>query len=84
MTIRQLPEDFRQKLRERAAGNGRSMEAEARAILVSVVDPPAPEVVDNSWVDGFLEIGRMLREAGWELEIPPRRDSSRELDLDLR
>jgi plasmid stability protein len=34
LTIRNLPEDVRDKLRIRAAHAGRSMEAEARAILI--------------------------------------------------
>jgi plasmid stability protein len=34
LTIRNLPEDLRDKLRVRAARAGRSMEAEARAILI--------------------------------------------------
>ncbi len=33
MTIRQLDEDLKQRLRLRAASNGRSMEDEARTIL---------------------------------------------------
>ncbi|MGE0732921.1 MAG: Arc family DNA-binding protein [Acidimicrobiia bacterium] len=33
LTIREVDDDLRQKLRERAARHGRSMEAEVRAIL---------------------------------------------------
>lgn len=36
LTIRQLDEDIKSKLRMLAAQNGRSMEAEARAILAAV------------------------------------------------
>lgn len=35
LTIRKLPDDVHARLRVRAATNGRSMEAEVRAILVS-------------------------------------------------
>ena len=39
LTIRNLPEDVRDKLRIRAAHAGRSMEAEARAILARALVP---------------------------------------------
>jgi plasmid stability protein len=35
ITVRNLDDEVRQRLKELAAGNGRSMEAEARAILTS-------------------------------------------------
>jgi antitoxin FitA len=37
LTIRNLPDDVHQGLRARAAANGRSMEAEARAVLATTV-----------------------------------------------
>ncbi len=44
LTIRNLDETVKQKLRLRAARHQRSMEAEARAILSQAVDePPVPE-----------------------------------------
>jgi plasmid stability protein len=39
LTIRNLPEEVHQGLRQRAAANGRSMEAEARVVLSQVVAP---------------------------------------------
>jgi len=39
LNIRNLPDKVHQSLRERAARNGRSMEAEARAILSEVCRP---------------------------------------------
>jgi len=66
VTIRNLPDDVKQDLRERAARNGRSLEDEARRALIALVRPqPAP--VRKS-------IGQMLYEGsrpGVELpEIP--------------
>lgn len=37
ITVRRLDDDVLRRLKERAAGHGRSMEAEARAILTSAV-----------------------------------------------
>ncbi|MCK0162674.1 Arc family DNA-binding protein [Marinobacter sp. S6332] len=45
LTVRNLPDEVHQALRVKAAINGRSMEAEARAILKSAVlagDPSQP------------------------------------------
>lgn len=41
MTIRNLPDDVKQDLRERAARNGRSLEDEARRALIALVRPEA-------------------------------------------
>ncbi|MGO1318885.1 MAG: FitA-like ribbon-helix-helix domain-containing protein [Galactobacter sp.] len=40
LTVRKLPEVTHQALRDRAAKNGRSTEAEVRAILEAAVHPP--------------------------------------------
>jgi plasmid stability protein len=45
LTIRNVPEETRQRLREEAARNGRSMEAEARAILADAMKA-VPKKVD--------------------------------------
>lgn len=42
LTIRNLPDEIRTRLRVRASKNGRSMEAEARAILSGAVNAPPP------------------------------------------
>ncbi|MBH2019481.1 FitA-like ribbon-helix-helix domain-containing protein [Polaromonas sp.] len=42
LTIRNLEETVKQKLRMQAASHGRSMEAEAREILTLAVTRPAP------------------------------------------
>ncbi len=43
LTIRNLPEEIRKRLRVRASRNGRSMEAEARDILASAVNTASTE-----------------------------------------
>jgi len=73
ITIRQLSEEDKQRLRERAAANGRSMEAEAREILRAGLAPeaedvPTPVRVDLSWT--FIEFGGLLD--GQEIDLPPR------------
>lgn len=56
MTIRDLDDEVRDKLRIRAAHNKRSMEAEVRAILIEAVSSP----VERTLVDLLME----MREAG--------------------
>ncbi len=67
LTIRKLPDDIKQDLRERAARNGHSLEEEARRALVASVRPgPARQL---------KSIGEMLYEMsrpGLDLPIPPR------------
>lgn len=57
LNIRNLPEDVHARLRQRAARAGRSMEAEARAILTEVVcGPEAPAAGPDdlqAWVDAL-------------------------------
>ncbi|MFZ1918137.1 MAG: Arc family DNA-binding protein [Terriglobales bacterium] len=69
ITIRQLPETTKRKLRIRAASHGRSMEQEAREILQSAlsqpVEPP-PRDLGKAIRDIFAPLG------GVELKIPPR------------
>lgn len=68
ITIRNLSDDTKRRLRMRAAEHDRSMEAEAREILIAALAPDAPRV-DLSWVEGLIELGE--RFGGIELEIPP-------------
>ena len=70
ITIRQLPETTKRKLRIRAAQHGRSMEQEAREILKSELNKP-----DN--VNPPKDLGKAIRDifaplGGVELEIPRR------------
>ena len=56
MTIRNLDDKVRDKLRVRAAQHGRSMEAEVRAILTEAVASP----VERTMIECLME----LRDAG--------------------
>ena len=76
VSIRNLDERVRERLRVRAACHGRSMEAEIRAILTDAVSEPGevPGLLD-AIVDRFGELG------GVELDIPPRADRVRAADF---
>ena len=73
LTIRNLPSTVKERLRVRAAQQGHSMEAEARAILRSALDaPPRPkETLTGIMRDLFGP------EYGLELEPPPRETERR-------
>lgn len=76
MSIRDLDDDVRDRLRERAAANGRSMEAEVRAILTEAVSEPVdPRGLFVTLIDSFREIG------GVDLDLPPRNTPVRAADL---
>lgn len=69
MTIRNLDDDVRDRLRVRAAEHGRSMEAEIRAILTEAVSSSAERtladlLLDLSEVagDGMFEIPERIRQ----------------------
>ena len=74
MTIRNLDDEVREKLRIRAAHNGRSMEAEVRAILTEAVTSP----VERSFVESLVEFGRLVRETGEPVDFPRRSDPPRD------
>jgi antitoxin FitA len=68
ITIRQLEESTKRKLRIRAARHGRSMEQEAREILKSALihaEKP-PKDLGKAIRDIFAPLG------GVDLQIPPR------------
>jgi plasmid stability protein len=48
LTIRNLPDDIRTRLRVRASSNGRSMEAEARAIIAGAINAPSVNNLPNA------------------------------------
>ena len=56
ITIRQLPLAAKQQLRMRAATNGRSMEAEARTILLEALDR-SPDA-DLTWIEQLMAAGQ--------------------------
>jgi plasmid stability protein len=59
ITVRKLPDEVKQRLRMRAAAHGRSMEAEARSILVEALAPDEPPV-DLTWVEHLIALGEEL------------------------
>ena len=67
LTIRNVPDETKSRLRIRAAENGRSMEAEVRAILDSALgEPEPPENLGQAIQRRFAKFG------GVELELPER------------
>lgn len=77
LVIRDLDDEVKARLRVRAAEHGRSMEAEARAILATAVSGRRPP----------RQLGSHIREQfadvrGVELDVPPRSDPARAPDVD--
>lgn len=67
ISIRNLDDHVKERLRIRAARHGRSMEAEIRAILVEAVrEPNDTDGLFQATLDRLGEIG------GVEFELPPR------------
>ncbi len=67
ITVRNLDDGLKRRLRVRAAENGRSMEQEAREILKQALEEETP----------IKDLGTAIHElfkpfGGVELEIPPR------------
>jgi plasmid stability protein len=81
ITVRQLPDKVKQRLRVRAAENGRSMEAEVREILVNAVAEDEPNV-DLTWVEALIALGDEF--GGIHLEIPPREEIATAWDFGPR
>ena len=72
LTIRDLDEELRARLRLRAATHGRSMEAEVRAILRQALSAPdATDRLGTRVHERFASLG------GVELELPERTDQPR-------
>jgi plasmid stability protein len=76
LMIRDLDDAVKARLRVQAAENGRSMEAEARALLAAAVSGRQPPRKLGSYIrDQFAEIG------GVDLEIPQRHEPARTADF---
>jgi plasmid stability protein len=76
VSVRDLDDDVKERLRMRAAGNGRSMEAEIRAILVKAVNEPKPsEGLLSALMDRFSAL------KGVDLDLPPRDTPARAADF---
>ena len=76
LTIRSIDDDLKQRLRERAAAHGRSMEAEVRAILVDTLSAPPVDRVGTRISDRFRSTG------GVDLDLRGRGEAPRAADLD--
>ena len=76
VSIRNLDEMVRERLRMRAAAHGRSMEAEMRAILIAAVEEPADNKnIVESLVYRFVALG------GADLDLPSRSEPARAADF---
>ena len=77
LSIRDLDDDIRDRLRVRAARNGRSMEAEVRSIITAAVHEPEPEV-------GFAQalMSAFGAAGGVDLELPARTELPRAASFD--
>jgi plasmid stability protein len=65
VSIRDLDDDVKDRLRVRAARNGRSMEAEIRAILTTAVSgPESSRGLFTELLDRFGEIGPPIFRCG--------------------
>ncbi len=76
LTIRDLDEELRTRLRLRAASHGRSMEAEVRAILSETLTRPSDTGGLGTRIrQRFAEVG------GPEIELPVRNERPRAATL---
>lgn len=76
LSIRNIDDDVKERLRVRAAQHGRSMESEVRAILVdAVTEPESRKGLFEALLDQFGRIG------GVDLELPARATPTRAADL---
>ncbi|TIL71010.1 MAG: hypothetical protein E5Y65_23345 [Mesorhizobium sp.] len=66
LTIRNLDDDLKQKLREQAARHGVSMEQEARNLLLKDVAVTKERDGDFVTAEEILEFGRRLQQADFD------------------
>jgi len=76
LTVRNLDDDLKARLRVRAAHNGRSMEAEAREILRASLTTQPRTGLGTLIHERFAGLGLD------ELEIPPREELPRAADFE--
>lgn len=75
VSIRDLDDEVRERLRVRAAQHGRSMEAEIRIILTDAVSPPTDSTgLAQGLLTRFADLG------GVDLELPARTQEPRGVD----
>jgi plasmid stability protein len=76
ISIRNLDDQVKERLRIRAASHGRSMESEIRAILTDAVSRPDESAgLFQMLHDRFSDLG------GVDLELPPRTEPPRWADF---
>lgn len=76
VSIRDLDDEVRERLRVRAAQHGRSMEAEIRAILTDAVSAPTDSTgLAQALLARFGDLG------GVDLELPARSQAPRAANL---
>jgi antitoxin FitA len=79
LTIRNLDDSIKQKLRERAAAHGVSMEQEARTILRLVVERDPGETAPQVEESLMASVDRLKSKYGaFDIELPERSKSVRE------
>lgn len=76
LTIRGLDDETRNRLRVRAARNGRSMEAEVRSILHDLLSPPPEDGL------GSRIHTRFSAAEAFDLEAPARSELPRAAEFD--
>lgn len=76
LTVRNLDDAVKSRLRRRAAENGRSMEAEARAILRDTLLGPTPTQLGTRIHERFAGL------RGDALDLPARTELPRAAELD--
>jgi plasmid stability protein len=77
ITVRNLDDHVKHRLRVRAAQHGRSMEAEVRAIIVEAVGvEDEPKNILMALHERFAELG------GVDLDLPPRNTPPRIVEFD--
>ena len=74
IVVRNVPDEVKARLVERAHRHKRSMEAEVRCILAETLEPA------TSWVETFFQGADRIRAefGGIDLELPERTDMGRE------
>ena len=81
LNIRNLPDEVHRRLRVRAAEHGRSMEAEARAILAAATAPPETALAKARRLQEFVDKlygDRKPKNAVDDLIAERRREATRE------
>ncbi len=83
LLIRDLDDDVKARLRIRAAENGHSMEAEARAIIATALDAQHAErnaEIARKGLGTYLH-EKAMEIGGFDLEIPSRTDLAGRVDF---